>query len=181
MGMVLTRFFATIAILAPSVAYAEVEPGEIKLGIGVYLLEIYDEVVLSDRDAQYGGVLSISYLLNNNFVLYGTYYSLGNGEFDGTDIDGSEILIYYGRDLTKRGLRQSIGGGYFSEDRDDETGSKSLSGLQLGYGVGYNWDDISIDALIHFRDSSEYDGVYTQRDDEINSVLVISVVISTQF
>ncbi len=178
--MKLMRFFIMIALLAPSVAYSETEPRRLNLGVGIYLMELYDEAVFSDREAQYGGVLSVGYLLNDNFVLYGTYYSLNNGDFDDTDIDGSEILVYFGRDLTKRGIQQSIGGGYFSEDWDGATGSKSLSGLQLGYGIGYNWDDTSINALIHFRDSSEYDDTFSRLEDEINSVFVISVIFSTR-
>jgi len=178
--MKLIRFLATITLLAPSIAYSEDEPGRLRLGVGFYLMELYDEAVLSGREAQYGGVLSVGYLINNNFVLHGNYYSLSSGDFDDTDIEGSEILIYYGRDLTKRGVQQSIGGGYFSEDWDDSTGSKSLDGLQLGYGIGYNWDDTSITALIHFRDSIEYDDTLTQLEDEINSVFVLSVIFSTR-
>ncbi len=176
--MKLIRFLATITLLAPSIVYSEAEPRNFNLGVGIFLMELYDEAVLSDREAQYGGVLSVGYLINNNFVLHGNYYSLGNGDFDDTDIEGLEMLIYYGRDLTKRGVHQSIGGGYFSEDWDNSTGSKSISGLQLGYGIGYNWSDTSITALIHFRDSSKYDDNLTQLEDEINSVFVLSVVFS---
>lgn len=170
----------TILLLFPSIAYAEVEPGKFSLGVGLILIELYDDPVLSDRNAQYGGLLSAGYKINKNFLLLGNYYSPGNGDFSDTDIDGTELLIYYGRDLTRRGLQLSMGIGYFSEDWDGPDNSESISGLQLGYGIGYRWDETSLTALIHVRNSGDYDDIDDRIEDDIRSVYGLSIIYAVQ-
>ena len=169
-----------IVLLIPSITNAGSKPEKFSLGAGVYLMELYDEQVFSDREAQHGGILSVEYLIDSNFVIFGNYYALDQGDVNDTDIEGSEILLFYGRDLSRPGLQQIVGGGFFREDWENSAESKTVSGPQLGYGLRYKWDNTSLTGLLHYRFSRDYDDIENQLEEDLNSVFLLSVIYSIQ-
>ena len=101
--MILLRFITAILLLIPLSVYPDTGPGKLNLGTGVYFLELYDESFLSDREAQWGGVLSADYIFDDYNLLHGTYYALDSGDFDNTDIDGWEAIYYFGNGFASPG------------------------------------------------------------------------------
>lgn len=179
--MMLLRFFTLIVLLFPLVAYSGTEPKNFNLGIGYYSLELYDESYSYDGYRLNGAALSIAYMFSDNVALRGTYYSFNQSDFANTDTDGSEVLAYYGSGLATRGFKWYIGGGYFREQWDGATDSNSFNGLQLGGGLGYNWEIVSFDMLLHLRDTDDYDDHLGQPGAEINTAGVLSLIFSARF
>ena len=177
----LLRFLTFPVILIPLIAYSETEPKHINLGIGYYTVHIYDEIYSYDSDRLNGVSLSATYMLSDIVALRGTLYSLERGNFDNTNADGWEVLAYYGRGMTTQGGKWYLGGGYFSEQWNDATGSSTFNGLQLGGGFGYNWEHLAFDMLLHLRDTSDYDNHLGAPGAEINTAGVLSIMLSARF
>jgi hypothetical protein len=179
--LMLLRFLTFPVILIPLIAYSETEPKHINLGIGYYTVHIYDEIYSYDSDRLNGVSLSATYMLSDIVALRGTLYSLERGNFDNTNADGWEVLAYYGRGMTTQGGKWYLGGGYFSEQWNDATGSSTFNGLQLGGGFGYNWEHLAFDMLLHLRDTSDYDNHLGAPGAEINTAGVLSIMLSARF
>ena len=73
------------------------------------------------------------------------------------DSTGYDLLAYYGTGLASQGFKAYIGGGLFKDTWEAIGFNKSFSGLQLGGGLGYNWDSISLELVLNIRDSSDYE------------------------
>ena len=183
--MMLLRFLAMIVLLIPLAGYSGTEPKNFNLGIGYYDLQIYqtysDETYSYDSDRLNGVSLSAAYMFSDNIALRGDYYSLGQGNIFDTDVDGFEVLVYVGSGLAMRGFKWYLGGGHFSEQWDGAIESTSFSGLQLGGGIGYNWERYAFDMLLRFRDPSDYDKHLSVPGTEINTVGVLSLMLSARF
>lgn len=179
--MMLLRFLALILFLVPLVTFSDTEPKRFNLGIGYYSLELYDETDTYDGVNLKGVSLSATYLFTDNIALRGTYYSLNKNDLISTDVDGTEILAYFGSGLATRGGKWYIGGGYFRDQWDSATESNSFDSLQLGGGFGYNWEIMSFDMMLHFRDVGDYDSYLGRPGGEIVTAGTLSLMLSARF
>jgi len=179
--MLLLRFLVLNVLLIPLIASSSTEPKNFNLGIGYYSLELYDEADTYDGVNMKGVSLSATYMFIDNIALRGIYYSLNKNDLVSTDVDGMEILAYYGSGLATRGGKWYIGGGYFRDQWDGAKESNSFDGLQLGGGFGYNWETMSFDMMLHFRDTSDYDNYLGRPGGEIVTAGTLSLMLSARF
>lgn len=117
-----------------------------------------DDVVFS------GIALSASYGFTDYIGVQASLFSLEsetNNTLSTTQSDGYDLMLQFGTGLETAGFKGYGGLGLFKDEwsgATNYTGSLSFGGIQFGGGLGYNWDNISLDAGLNFRKASEYSG-----------------------
>lgn len=150
-------FIAVLAIiLLPFNTQADEQEKKFTLGAGTYDLRIaYDNSSLVD--GYFSGVgVSASYAFTNKYAIRGEYYRLEHDDDSGLDVDGFDLVGYYGTGLITKGIKAYVGGGIFTEMHDSSNLTENFKGLQLNGGIGYNWDAVSLEFVLGIRDVSEY-------------------------
>jgi hypothetical protein len=115
-----------------------------------------DDVVFS------GPALSASYGFTDHIGIHASLFSLEsetNNLLNTTQSDGYDLMLHFGTGFETDGFKAYGGLGLFKDKWSGDTnylGSLSFSGIQFGGGLGYNWDNVSLDANINLRQASEY-------------------------
>ncbi|RCU49568.1 hypothetical protein EZV61_15515 [Corallincola luteus] len=163
-GLPFILILAFAPFLANAESIAESETKQWSVGVGSYAL-IIDSDDYGD-DTFEGYALSADYAINDNFAVRGNYYSLEHEDLSSLEIDGFELLGYFGTGLMTEGFKAYIGGGFFSENLDGPFGlDEDFSGLQLNGGLGYNWEYVALDFSLAVRDPSDYEDLGDDDDD----------------
>ena len=110
----------------------------------------------------YGFAASVGYAISDQFALRATFFSQeeDDSEFDSS---GYDLLVHLGINMASPGFKAYIGGGYFSDEWELDSYSRSFDGLQLNGGIGYNWESIALEFIIGIRDASEYEDFINEK------------------
>ncbi len=127
------------------------------VGGGVYVSTLgFDDATFQDEE--YSGLgLSLGYAFTNFFAVRGTYFSQENDDFSDNTSKGIDLFAYFGSHLATRGFKGYGGVGFFRDTQQFTSSSETFDGLQLGGGIGYNWDSVALDFTVLIRDSSDYE------------------------
>jgi hypothetical protein len=138
------------------------KPGKLEkpysVSIGLYAENISASESSADQDFS-GYSLAISQAFLDNFGGRITYYSSDNDDLSIFKSEGYDIVLHWGTGLASQGFKAYIGGGYFNNTWEiHEIGlKKSLEGLQINGGVGYNWEHVALDFILAIRDPGDYE------------------------
>jgi len=123
------------------------------VGLGSYVLSL---AINSNTYDYSGSALTVGFNFNSWASIYGHVYALTNTTWETEKIDGSDIMIRFGK--TGDGLMGFGSLGYYSETLSD-TGYPSVdfSGTFIGYGIGYNWEHVSLVLEGSARGTNEYE------------------------
>jgi len=115
------------------------------------------------EDVEFNGpAIFASYGISDNIGIRASLFSLEsetNGALTTTQSDGYDLSLHFGTGLETDGFKAYGGFGLFKDKwsgATNYTGSLSFGGLQIGGGLGYNWENLSLDANINLRKASEY-------------------------
>ena len=88
-----------------------------------------------------------------------TYAAQSLEEDSNLDLTAIEGSLIAGTGLATTGFKAYGSVGFFSETLEYSGFSEEydFSGLMLGGGIGYNWNPISLEFWINFRDASDYE------------------------
>ncbi|WP_372761554.1 outer membrane beta-barrel protein [Pseudoalteromonas sp.] len=127
------------------------------VGAGAYAFTLTNDNS-SSEDLDFSGFnIAAGYAVNNHFQIRGTYFSLENDEYSEIESDGFDIMAYGGVGFSKKGFRGYGGAGFFSDKWSALNESESMSGFQLGGGLGYNWGPAALDFVVTLRQADEYE------------------------
>ena len=84
-------------------------------------------------------------------------FTLENDDFSAIESDGFDLMAYGGVGLSKKGFRGYGGAGFFSDKWSALGENETMSGFQLGGGLGYNWGPAALDFVLTLRQADEYE------------------------
>ncbi len=144
-GLLLLFYAATPAIA---------EEGHINLGLGFY--SISTKVVSSARSDRYtGSALIAGYSFNDLFAVNTHYYALSHDKFTATKMDGFDFTLRLG--YQGKGFIYFAGLGYYQETLTQPAlGTSDITGGLFGYGLGYNWEHVSLQLEGAVRGTDDY-------------------------
>ncbi|WP_159817392.1 outer membrane beta-barrel protein [Colwellia sp. 20A7] len=124
------------------------------IGIGSYAFILANDN--NSNDDEFSGFnIAAAYAVNNHFQIRATYFSLESDDYYAVESEGFDLMAYGGVGFSKKGFRGYGGAGFFSDERSDQ--SESISGFQLGGGLGYNWGPAALDFVLTLRKADEYE------------------------
>lgn len=133
------------------------QPRHWSIGIGSYAFSVAnDSSDGSDMDFS-GFNITAGYAINNHFQVRGTYFTLDNDENSAVESSGFEMMAYGGVGFAESGFRGYGGVGFFSDEWSFSSESESMSGIQFGGGLGYNWGPVALDFVLTLRQADEYE------------------------
>jgi len=154
--LVLSLFFVWATVSADEIK----RPGEpekpFSVSIGWYTEKISYSAFPGDDDFS-GYALAIGQVFLDNFDGRITFYSLDHDDFSSFDSEGYDMVLHWGTGLASQGFKAYIGGGYFKDKWEFVGIKQSFEGLQVNGGIGYNWNHISLDLILSFRDPDDYE------------------------
>mgnify|MGYP000333151891 CR=1 FL=1 len=128
------------------------------IGAGSYAFTITNDNDSSDSFDFTGFNLAAGYAGNNHFQIRASYFSLENDDRPRReDSEGFDVMAYGGVGFSKKGFRGYGGAGLFSDKWSSQGNSESISGIQLGGGLGYNWGPAALDFAVTLRRAAEYE------------------------
>ncbi|QUX96123.1 hypothetical protein C0J08_12230 [Marinomonas sp. CT5] len=160
-------FPAMVLISTSSIAQSNFQ-----FGIGYSLFKTVDSYSIGDyEDSINTPLLDARYVFNDNVLIEGSYRLIKDdmctqpsgtscsfgGEY--INVSGVDVNILIGRHFTdKNAVYYYSGIGYFS-DSWSFTGNginDTISGIQIPIGVGYHFENLSIEAQYMYRSSTSY-------------------------
>ena len=114
------------------------------------------------------------YAFSDNLAVRGIFYFLEHDDFSGTDNNGFDLSIYFGKGFLTNGFKIYGGGGSYRETWEGDTFKESFVGLQLNGGLGYNWDDVSLDLVVGIRRVKDYEDFA----DQFSSTITVDTAVS---
>lgn len=147
-----------------------------QVGVGTYavLIEADD---YGDDDFT-GFNLSTTYAINDNFAIRAQYYSTEHDDVSDLDLSGFDFVAYYGTGLMSQGFKAYIGGGFYSESMERDSFDEDFSGAQLNGGIGYNWDQVSLELSAGIRSTGDYEDLI---DDSGTDVVAVSSALTLSY
>lgn len=145
---------------APVFANETPEQKQLSLGIASFATVIRaDNGFASDSDDFSGFALFGTGAVNDNVGFRLTYASQSHDEDSNLDLTALESSIIAGTGLATTGFKAYGSLGFFSESLELSGFSEEFdfNGLMLGGGIGYNWNPLSLEFWINFRDASDYE------------------------
>lgn len=156
-----TILSAAIALAAmPAVAAEPGEQKKLSLGIASFATVIsYDTYYdYGDDDFSGFGVFGTA-AVNDNVAFRLTYAQQSHEDDSRLDLNVVEGSLIAGIGMVNVGLKAYGSLGFFSETMEYSGYSEEydFSGLMFGGGIGYNWNPVSLEFWVNFRDSSDYE------------------------
>ena len=177
MKHILTAIAATLASTSLSVHAEEIK--HLQVGIGSYVTNV--SYFNSSDDEFSGGAISAAYALNDNLSFRASVYALENDVFSALENKGYDLSIYGGTGLMTHGFKIYGGGGIFSETWQVAGFEDDFSGVQLGGGIGYNWDTVALDFIVGIRSISDYEDNLSPFGLEVESSTSGTLALSIRF
>jgi hypothetical protein len=150
------------------------------LGISHYR----ETIATSDSDVEdnvfSGTALTISYSFSDHMRISSSIFKTEHEDNSSWKSDGYDILLHFGTGLATKGFKAYGGFGLFKDKWTLSSFSESRSGIQGGGGIGYNWENISIELTINLRQVSEYEE-FIERTNSSGVGFVGSEAISMSF
>jgi len=123
------------------------------IGVGSYAIG----VTMAGRSFTFAGTaLTGSYNINDKVSVAGHVYSVTNTDAAANeDIGGYDVFLRSGKN--GKGFSYYLGVGLFSETLSTVGfASTDASGMALGYGIGYNWDNVALMLEGNARTTGDY-------------------------
>lgn len=173
----IVRLLVILALLLPASAFAA-KPKNFSIGFGTYALVVaYDRADYAN-DELAGLSVSMSYAFTDKFGFRATYYSMDHNDVAALDDSGYDLLAYIGGGLQSRGFKAYAGGGIYDESWDYGGVSESYGGLQVGGGLGYNWDGVALDLVVSLREPGDYeDAILINTGQSVNAAAAAAALI----
>ena len=179
----------TLAILfasfLPFITHAsETEnPKTLQVGFGTYALVIAYDDPYTGNDELSGTTLAIRAAVTDSFALHANVYSTTHDDDSLIDNSGYDIVAYIGSRLQSTGIKVYAGGGIYSETRELSSYEVDFNGLQVSGGMGYSWENVSLDFILSLRESSDYEQfIYDTLNISVTSAAVSgSLLLSARF
>ena len=136
---------------------ASAEEGRGSIGIGSYGLTVAPKIGVSD--SFFGAALVGTYDFTDSISVAGHYYALTHDASTAIEMNGLDVMVRVG----KNGLGFTYFGalGLYSETLSApsiSTATFDYSGGLLGYGIGYNWESVSLTWEGSIRSTGDYEG-----------------------
>jgi hypothetical protein len=129
-------------------------------GIASFATAVHTDTVYgTEKDDFSGFALFGTGAVNDNVGFRLTYAKQSLEDDSNLKLDALEGSVIAGTGLATTGFKAYGSLGFFSETMKMNGYSNELdfSGLMLGGGIGYNWNPVSLEIWINFRDSSDYE------------------------
>jgi hypothetical protein len=162
--MGIKRFLAIgLAIGVPSLSYAD--GPEFQAGVGIFNNNLNYYSDSADVDA-FGFSFQARSVFAEHFALdaalqYAPYVEKGSGNTS-RSVDNVDSYTYYANLLITTGIYQNsfygfTGVGYFSDSWKTNGVSSTSRGLQLPFGMGYQFQKLALELQFQLRDPDGYD------------------------
>lgn len=155
---------AMISVMAisasPVSADESVEEKQFSLGISSFATVISADTGYGTESDDFSGfALFGTGAVNDNVAFRLTYASQSNEDDSNLDLTALEGSLLAGTGLATTGFKAYGSIGFFNETLEYSglSGEFDFSGLMLGGGIGYNWEPVSLEFWINFRDASDYE------------------------
>jgi hypothetical protein len=129
-------------------------------GIASFATTVRTDTRFGTEDDDFSGfALFGTGAVNDNVGFRLTYAKQSLEDDSDLKLDALEGSIIAGTGLATTGFKAYGSLGFFSETMKMNGFSNELdfSGLMLGGGIGYNWNPVSLEFWINFRDSGDYE------------------------
>lgn len=131
----------------------------------------YDNAWL-ENDEVSGYQIGYSRVFQGYFEFRGSYYRLEPDSYSDVTVKGFDLGVVAGN--VGPGFKSYAGAGMFSETWENSF-SHDFSGIQLIFGIGYNWQEMGLDLTIAYRDAQDYqDFVSSHFDTSTNAAAIAS-------
>ncbi|MDH5232062.1 MAG: hypothetical protein OEZ58_08235 [Gammaproteobacteria bacterium] len=141
-------------------------------GLSSYTLHLkaeQDQDVIRHRYAGRNLFFNIAFFrrlgLNLNF------YSLNKRDGAGKSIKGQDVMLQFGRNLNRNGLKSYWGLGLFKETLNIAGKQEEPEGWQFTFGLGANIQAFSVEYNFYFRRASKYTDIFYQTKPDLFSDL----------
>lgn len=171
--MKLFRSALTLALLTATSATVSAEEVKFSLGGGIY--NSTHEFELNYKEQEFSGIgLTATAAFSNHLGARINLFTTENDKNSRLEASGFDALALAGFNLTAIGFKAYAGAGFFRETWEGRGYEKNFTGPQFSIGLGYNWEKVSVDYMLNFRDTSDYDGMWintrTGQEAELSSV-----------
>ncbi len=126
------------------------------VGIGTYAAVVDNPSPFAD-DKLYGFSLTGTLGLGPSLAVRGNLYFTEHDDVSGLDNNGLDAQLLFGGGMNRYGFKYYGIVGLFSETWDSGAAEHDFSGLELGFGIGYDWRRISLDWWGVWRDPGDYE------------------------
>lgn len=152
---------AAISMAAtPAFSSEDVDQKRFSVGIASFATAVSYDTYYGTEDERFGGfALFGTAAVNDNVAFRLTYANQSYEDDSNLDLVAVEGSLLAGTGLASTGFKAYGSVGFFSEtlEYSGYSDEYDFSGLMLGGGIGYNWNPVSLEFWIHFRDSSDYE------------------------
>ena len=146
---------ASILIMGAMTTPVMAGEGKGSIGAGSYAAA----VSTSTTKLTYAGLALVGgYEINDYISINGHYYFLSNINFTTEKVDGFDAMIRFGK--TGEGFVGFGAIGFYSETLSDSTVTAQqfdFSGTLLGFGIGYNWENVGLVYEASVRSTGDYE------------------------
>ncbi|WP_166269458.1 outer membrane beta-barrel protein [Marinobacter caseinilyticus] len=144
----------------PAISEEMNEQKRFSVGIASFATVTRTETYFGTEDDDFSGfALFGTGAVNDNIAFRLTYASQSYEEDSNLDLTAVEGSLLAGTGLATQGFKAYGSLGFFDEtlQYDGFSDEYGFNGLMLGGGIGYNWNPISLEFWINFRDASDYE------------------------
>lgn len=146
---------ASVLLMSAFTTPVMAEEGRGSIGAGSYAATISTPTA----NLTYGGLALVGgYEINDYISINGHYYFLSNINFATEKVDGFDAMVRFGK--TGEGFVGFGALGFYSETLSDPTVTTQqfdFSGTLLGFGIGYNWENVGLIYEASFRSTGDYE------------------------
>lgn len=174
----------TLAFLAATSATVSAEEVKFSLGGGIY--STTHEFKLNYKEQEFSGIgLTATAAFSNHLGARVNVFTTENDKNSRWEASGVDILALAGFNLTAIGFKAYAGAGFFRETWEERGLEESFTGPQFSVGLGYNWEQVSVDYMLNLRNTSDYEGMWfdtrTGREAKLSSVNSSMLSVSYRF
>ena len=159
-GLLVKATLPLMFFIAHASQASEIPERNFNVGVTSYATVIsYDDTYnYNSQEELFGGGLAASYAFTNNFAARVNFGFLSHDSFSDIDSNTAELSLLFGHNLARSGWKAYGGIGMFHDKWKVKNSNKSetFSGPLLTGGVGYQWNRVSFEFWLSFRQSSEY-------------------------
>lgn len=147
-----------------------------QVGAGTYAVVIEADDYPDDDFTGFN--LSSTYAFTDNVAVRGQYYSTEHDDESDLELAGFDVVAFYGTGLLSEGFKAYIGGGFYSETLEVGSFDEDFSGAQINGGIGYNWEQVSLELSIGIRSTGDYEDFV---DDSGTDVTAVSSALTVSY
>ncbi|MDH5692383.1 MAG: porin family protein [Gammaproteobacteria bacterium] len=158
------------------------------VAVGRYALSVKQNDFVIRETRFTGAAIWLGYALTQNVGLRGGLYSASNTDNRSTGATpelkarGQELQLLIGNNLDRKGFRVYIGLGTFSESWEIAgTPHDRFSGSQFTFGLGYNWQKVTLEYSTAVRGNTGYQKSFSEGDPSNLVIQTTGVTLAARF